>query len=54
MKDKIKQLSFWAGIVIVVGAHLYMLFIGLPANQQVAHSIMNLVAAGLFAYYKFA
>ncbi len=54
MKDKIKQLSFWAGMVIVVGTHLYMLLIGLPADQQAAHSILNLVAAGLFAYYKFA
>jgi len=54
MKNKIKQLFFWAGMVIVVGTHLYMLLVGLPADQQAAHAIINLVAAGLFAYYKFA
>ncbi len=53
MKNKLKQVSFGIGIVIVVGTHLYMLFAGLPADQLVAHSIINLVAGGLFAYYKF-
>ena len=53
MKNKLKQVPFGIGIVIVVGTHLYMLFAGLPANQQVVHSIINLVAGGLLVYHKF-
>lgn len=53
MKNKLKQISFWTGMVIVVGTHLYMLFAGLPADQMVAHSIINLIAGGLFVYHKF-
>lgn len=30
MKNKLKQVSFGIGMVIIVGTHLYMLFAGLP------------------------
>ena len=45
-----KLWSFWTGMVIVVGTHLYMLTMGLPANQVVPHSIINIVAGGLLWY----
>jgi hypothetical protein len=41
---------YYIGWFIVVGTHLYMLFVGLPENQVVIHSILNLVAAGLIGY----
>jgi len=44
------DVSFWIGMVIVVGSHLYMLGFGLPANQMMPHAIINLVAGGLFGY----
>lgn len=46
--------SFWLGMLIVVGSHIYMLVYGLPQEQMVPHAIVNLVAAGLFglAWYK--
>jgi len=49
-KSKAKVRSFWAGMVIVVGTHLYMLGFGLPSNQIIPHSIINLVAGGLLGY----
>ena len=49
-KNKWELWSFWGGMVIVVLSHVYMLFAGLPPNQVVPHSILNLVGAGLFAY----
>lgn len=49
-KEKMTLWAFWAGTVIVVGSHLYMLVLGLPSNQVVPHSILNLVAAGLYGY----
>jgi len=52
MKDKLKQISFGIGMVIVVGTHIYMLLAGLPANQMTAHAIINLVAGGLIIYSK--
>ena len=42
--------SFWLAMIIVVGSHLYMLAYGLAPNQVLSHSIVNLVAGGLFAY----
>jgi len=53
MKKKIKNWFFWAGMVIVAGSHVYMLFAGLAPDQVVPHSIINLVGAGLFAYARF-
>ena len=52
MKNKAKcaKCLFWTGIIIVVGTHLYMLVAGLPSNQIIPHSILNLVAAGLLLY----
>lgn len=49
-ENKWKLWSYWAGIVIVVGTHIYMLFAGLPSNQMAPHAILNLVGAGLFAF----
>jgi len=45
----LKTWSFRLGMLIVVGSHIYLLMYGLPAEQLVAHSIANFVAAGLFA-----
>jgi len=55
MKDasKKKIWAFWISLIIVAGSHLYMLVYGLPPNQIVPHSILNLVAAGLFTYIWF-
>ncbi len=50
MKNNSKQWSFFGGMFIVVGTHLYMLFSGLPSNQIIPHSILNLIAGG-FLYY---
>jgi len=47
---KWKTWSFWLGMLIVAGSHIYMLLVGLPSDQIVPHAIINLVAAGLFAY----
>lgn len=49
-KNKLKVVSFWIGMAIVVLTHIYLLFAGLSAGQVIAHSILNLVAAALFAY----
>lgn len=49
-KEKMTLVAYWAGTVIVVGSHLYMLVLGLPSNQVIPHSILNLVAAGLYGY----
>ena len=50
MKNETKLVtwSFWIGMIIVVGSHIYMLVYGLPENQFTGHAIANLVAAGLF------
>ena len=48
--NKFKVGSFWAGIVIVFGTHIYMLGFGLPASQMTAHAILNLVAGALLSY----
>jgi len=53
MKKDLKFWFFWAGIVIVAGSHIYMLFAGLKPEEVVPHSIANIVAAGLFAYNRF-
>lgn len=42
--------SYWIGITIVLGTHLYMLGFGLPVEQVFTHSILNLAAGGLLAY----
>ena len=52
-KNRVKIGSFWVGMAIVVLSHLYMLIAGLPTNQIIPHSILNLIAAGLFAYVWF-
>lgn len=38
------------GILIVVGSHIYMLVAGLPDDQIVPHSLVNLVAATLLVF----
>lgn len=46
-------LSMWLygiGILIVVGSHIYMLVAGLPDDQIVPHSLVNLVAATLLVF----
>jgi len=46
------KLSWWLygiGLIIVLGAHIYMLVAGLSQNQMVPHAILNLVAVCLLA-----
>ena len=50
MKSNSKRWSFFGGMFVVVGSHLYLLFSGLPSNQVVPHAILNLLAGG-FLYY---
>ena len=45
-----KNISYWLGVVIVVGSHVYILIAGLPESQIMAHAILNLVAVGLIGY----
>lgn len=44
------KISFWAGMIIVIGTHIYMLVAGLPESQMMGHAIINLVAAALICY----
>jgi hypothetical protein len=48
--NKSVKISYWIGIFIVFVTHLYMLGYGMPADQIVGHSILNLVAGCLLAY----
>lgn len=46
------KLSWWLysfGLIIVFVTHVYMLVVGLPAEQMMAHAIINLVASVLLA-----
>ncbi len=45
-----KKYLLWIGVAIVVLTHVYMLVAGLPADQMMAHAILNLVAAALIGY----
>ena len=49
MKIK-KSVLFVVGIATVILTHVYMLVFGLPSNQIITHSIINLVACGLLLY----
>ena len=49
-----KKMSFMFGTTVVLLTHIYMLFAGLPANQIVAHSIINLVAGAALVYSWYA
>ena len=42
-----KKIFFWLGVAIVVATHIYMLTVGLPVSQMMAHAVINLVAAVL-------
>jgi len=44
------KISYWIGITIVFATHLYMLGYGMPADQIVGHSILNLIAGFFLAY----
>ena len=39
--------SFWIGAVVVLATHVYMLLVGLPASQMMAHDVLNFVAVAL-------
>jgi len=44
------KLSWWLygiGIIIVLGAHIYMLLYGLTPEQMIEHAILNLIAVVL-------
>ncbi len=46
------KMSWWlymVGLLIVVASHIYMLTVGLPAEQMTAHAVLNLVAGVLIA-----
>jgi hypothetical protein len=47
------KMSWWlygAGLVIVLVTHVYMLTVGLPAEQMMGHGVLNLIAACLLAW----
>ena len=46
----INHISIYAGLTIVVGTHVFMLMKAMPTEQQRAHAIINLAAAGLIVY----
>ncbi|MCX6714234.1 MAG: hypothetical protein NTX72_00265 [Candidatus Uhrbacteria bacterium] len=46
----IKRIAFWIGIIIVVGSHISMLVMGMPAAQVIPHAVINIVAAGLMIF----
>jgi hypothetical protein len=46
----IKQISFWIGIIIVVGTHISMMTSGMPVAMVIPHSVINIVAAGLIIF----
>lgn len=49
-----KKYAFYIGLFILVVTHIYMLIVGLPANQIVSHSVLNLIAGGLLTYSHYA
>ena len=54
MKNKYATWAYYIGITIVFGTHLYMLGFGLPSDQIIGHSVLNLAAGGLLAYSWFS
>ena len=50
VKKKIKNIFFWIGVGIVILTHIYMLVAGLSSSQVAAHSVANIIAAGLIIY----
>jgi len=50
MKNKFVNYFYWIGVSIVFVTHIYMLGFGLPSDQMVGHSVVNLIAGGLLAY----
>ena len=49
-----KKYSFWIGMFILVVTHVYMLFVGLSADQMVTHAVLNLIAGFFLAYSHYA
>ena len=43
-------IAYFIGIFIVFASHLYMLVVS-PSSEMVIHSVVNIVAACLIAYY---
>ena len=50
VQKKIKNIFFWIGAGMVILTHTYMLVAGLSSSQVVAHSVVNIIAAGLIIY----
>ncbi len=46
-QNKISWWLYGVGLIIVVGTHVSMLVLGLPAEQVMAHSVLNLLAGVL-------
>ena len=47
MKSKMSWWLYGVGVFIVAATHVYMLALGLPESQMMAHAVANLVAAVL-------
>jgi hypothetical protein len=45
-----KSWAVGAGVVVVVGTHIYLLNNSLPDSVKQQHAILNLAAAGLIVY----
>jgi hypothetical protein len=48
--NKSAMWSYWIGIIIIFGTHLYMLGLGLSEDQMIGHAILNLIAGCFLAY----
>lgn len=45
-----KKISWFVGLIIIFGSHIYMLIQGLPEDQMVMHAWGNLLAGGLIVW----
>ncbi len=54
MKKITKNILVYTGLTIVGASHVWMLWMGMPANMMTGHAIINLVAGTLIgiAYFK--
>ena len=44
-------IAYYIGIFIVFASHVYMLLVVSPSTEMVIHSLVNIAAACLIAYY---
>ena len=46
-----KKILLIGSYLVVMGSHIYMLFVPLSTNQMIPHAIGNLIAIGIIGYY---